>query len=759
MNLDNKLTTPIPNPNPVNIDNGLDQRGQTVQGGQINVAGDVLGDIILNRLDPDNLRNQRNHAALRQMVRSFWIDDVLKTTLYAAGKIEVQLDLRTDLVNNQAWASIVRLSKQTQNQRSYPAHAIGHLFDEMNHLLLILGEPGSGKTTLLLELLAILLQRAEADHTYPTPVLLNLSSWAINQQRLGDWVVEELAAKYYIPHAIAQSWVAHDELILLLDGLDEVSMESRAPCVAAINRYRHDHLVAIAVCSRTTEYTSLPEPLTLASAVVIQPLTTEQVEAHLTATKRLALLRQVFKQNEPLRELAQSPLLLTIMATTCVDLTPADARDLLASDHYQQRLFDVYIEKMYARTVRTQSNIFDLETTVSGLTWLASNLSRHAQAVFLIEEMQPGWLQTAYQRWLYVICSRTLIGLVIGGTNAIMIGSLFALKQNLEHGWMIGFISGLISGISAAVAVSIVDGLRLHRQPGPHYVPGDRTQSHLLYYGVTIGAMSAIITWLLSPLIYFVWPEASAELGHVVQHQLFEGVGGEFRTVQLEQVLFAIAIGLYSLLGSIAFYWMSGGIRGVNHEISTFEMVELSWRPTAQVFWSGTVAAAIFVLFSGLLGGLTVGAAFGLIAGVVIGAISGLEKKVIAKGSPNQGIRLSGLHALLVGGITGIIFELAGRVILGSPYWFLLGSHAALYFGGTDVIQHFTLRLLLWGQGQIPWNYARFLDFTVDRIFLRKVGGGYIFIHRLIMEHFADLTDEDIARIAAGNDNTGRPQS
>jgi hypothetical protein len=27
----------------------------------------------------------------------------------------------------------------------------------------------------------------------------------------------------------------------------------------------------------------------------------------------------------------------------------------------------------------------------------------------------------------------------------------------------------------------------------------------------------------------------------------------------------------------------------------------------------------------------------------------------------------------------------------------------------------------------------------VERIFLRKVGGGYIFVHRLLMEHFASL--------------------
>ncbi len=31
------------------------------------------------------------------------------------------------------------------------------------------------------------------------------------------------------------------------------------------------------------------------------------------------------------------------------------------------------------------------------------------------------------------------------------------------------------------------------------------------------------------------------------------------------------------------------------------------------------------------------------------------------------------------------------------------------------------------------------LDHCVDLIFLRRVGGGYIFVHRLLMEHFAEM--------------------
>ena len=46
---------------------------------------------------------------------------------------------------------------------------------------------------------------------------------------------------------------------------------------------------------------------------------------------------------------------------------------------------------------------------------------------------------------------------------------------------------------------------------------------------------------------------------------------------------------------------------------------------------------------------------------------------------------------------------------------------------------------MLYRLGDAPWNYARFLDYATERLFLQKVGGGYIFIHRMLLEHFAQM--------------------
>ena len=44
-------------------------------------------------------------------------------------------------------------------------------------------------------------------------------------------------------------------------------------------------------------------------------------------------------------------------------------------------------------------------------------------------------------------------------------------------------------------------------------------------------------------------------------------------------------------------------------------------------------------------------------------------------------------------------------------------------------------------KGCLPWTLVRFLDHAAERVFLRKVGGGYIVVHRLLQDHVGLSTD------------------
>jgi serine/threonine protein kinase len=59
------------------------------------------------------------------------------------------------------------------------------------------------------------------------------------------------------------------------------------------------------------------------------------------------------------------------------------------------------------------------------------------------------------------------------------------------------------------------------------------------------------------------------------------------------------------------------------------------------------------------------------------------------------------------------------------------------YVDGIGLLKYLVLRLLLRVSGKTPWNYSRFLDYAASHILLRKVGNGYTFIHRLMLEYFA----------------------
>ncbi|HEY9606965.1 MAG TPA: hypothetical protein V6C85_35475, partial [Allocoleopsis sp.] len=99
------------------------------------------------------------------------------------------------------------------------------------------------------------------------------------------------------------------------------------------------------------------------------------------------------------------------------------------------------------------------------------------------------------------------------------------------------------------------------------------------------------------------------------------------------------------------------------------------------------------------------------------------------------------IGGILVGGF-GFILDPKLEELVVVVRGVYVGILCTLIFGGFACIQHFFLRWVLVSEDSMPWNYAHFLDYAAERIFLQKVGGGYIFIHRLLMEHFAQMEVE-----------------
>ncbi len=87
--------------------------------------------------------------------------------------------------------------------------------------------------------------------------------------------------------------------------------------------------------------------------------------------------------------------------------------------------------------------------------------------------------------------------------------------------------------------------------------------------------------------------------------------------------------------------------------------------------------------------------------------------------------------------LTGVILSQTSLLILGM----VLGLLFAILLdklGLKEKIEQFTIRWVLWKDGNIPWNYQRFLKDSCHKLLLQETGDRYRFIHYLLQEHFAD---------------------
>jgi signal peptidase I len=96
---------------------------------------------------------------------------------------------------------------------------------------------------------------------------------------------------------------------------------------------------------------------------------------------------------------------------------------------------------------------------------------------------------------------------------------------------------------------------------------------------------------------------------------------------------------------------------------------------------------------------------------------------------------------------TGILLLTLPGLAAGQPVewekWILYGLSGSLLFGMLKIlipIKHGLLRLLLWANGSIPWNYAAFLDRANKLRLIQSMGGRYRFVHDLLREEMIGAT-------------------
>ena len=555
--------------------------------------------------------------------------------------------------------------------------------------LLILGDPGSGKTTELLQMAKDLVARAEENAQHPVPVILELSSW--NGEPIDKWVTSQLKKLYNLTEATTQQWLENNQILLLLDGLDELGLTKQRQCIEKINQFvEKTRTSELVVCCRREEYEAGQIELDeLSGAVYLEALKEDQIRQYFEELNRLSLWKNI-STNPTLLELAQKPLFL-FMLVVAYQGNPI---------RNEQELFDAYIEK-HLHEPGNQGTYKPgkepaTQQTCHYLVWLAKQLESIHETAFLIEQMQLRMLPQR-QKWKYQLRDGLITGLLFGLISVLLnpillpftlLVPLFVLSSNSES--KIEPVEILMWSWRRLINHVLHKGLIVGFESGVKAIGSDGCDKFLLpffmlgsLFGLAYGALAGVHAW-----------------------QYVGGIEGQ-------------------IVG-----WIIGIIAGI----------------------IGVIIGAIITmlgvtLLSGLIFGL-IGGAGGLISGLWVGLIS---ESVELKARPNQGIKRSTINSLRAGLFFGLIFGLGIGLIsghfLGLSMGLIIGLRAGLFigflgglnYGGRACIQHLSLRLTLYQANCIPWNYARFLEHAVKHRFIQRTGGRYRFVHDLLRKHFAAM--------------------
>ena len=660
---------------------------------------------------------QRSRYVLIQKMRRFWVEDRLEP-LQADGRfLHLKLQFANEAINH-PWADVLDVHNTPDAANVMDAFQAG------DHALLILGAPGAGKTISLIELAHGLLQTAVQDETAPVPVILNLSSWAGTQDSIAQWAVKELVAQYQIPRRAGRNWLAHDHILLLLDGLDEMPLADQMACIRAINTFRQTQgLPDVAVCCRQEAYETAVAlggaQLQLHGAVQVRPLTTAQIRQYAPP----ALAAAIF-QDEALLDMAQSPLNLDMMqAAFSGDTDPSPDTAPLT----RRRLFAQYVQRMFRRQAAKGNGAYDPAELSGQLSWLAQQMERHNQSIFLMEQLQPSWLANGRFQWAYLFWAHVMMPAVLG----MLIMWSFAQLIGVNPPYIeINFSSEFAAFFGIAA-------------------PPWNALFSLFWLNFFAGTLSAVASGL-----FFLWRRRRGDEARIDRRlgwlQLLV-VGGIVWTAvtipvaQTDELALALFLGSMAAIGLALTFGGPGYGQSFRNEIRVRGALKWSWR---SAFTLGVVGALVSLVWWGIIwlrdpsafaGGFNL-----LNMGLLFFLLGGLNgKRPEIRNRPNEGMRIAGRNgvmAMSVVAVPAMVFTaVTVNLVSGLYTGLMLGLFAGVVHGFNDVVKHLVVRLLLWRKQRVPLRYARLLDCAADCVLLQRVGGGYTFRHRLLQDYFAEL--------------------
>jgi hypothetical protein len=400
------------------------------------------------------------HSLLHELLRRY--ESRLETKMDA--ELRFKLELKLNYTKEGTSESFIA-SYFVKDYKETSAGDFSTLFQYYNSnlkRLLIIGEPGAGKTVLLLNFAKRLISLAQGNPKFPIPIILDLSSWRDDDADFRTWLEHNLvhsAGEFGTTRKHAKELAKSKNLLLLLDGLDEVPESSRDSCMQQmfaylqqINNQREldcqqlSPFPEVIICCRTEEYKKMLANAPVQASVRIETLAEDEVIRELSEISMRSQTRgnsaeklvTALENYSHLRQILTSAFHVHLslkLAGTEFDFNKVQTHHDLVRTYITKQLDSLHTIYCPAKTFKT-------------LVWLANKLSSTRKGIsFELIDIEVSWVK---RKWFPLTLNFLFVLVILS----------FAFRMANPSPWIVVFaiIVAITTTISFNAAIEPDEG-------------------------------------------------------------------------------------------------------------------------------------------------------------------------------------------------------------------------------------------------------------------------------------------------------------
>ncbi|MFI2032862.1 NACHT domain-containing protein [Streptomyces buecherae] len=272
--------------------------------------------------------------------------------------------------------------------------------------LLVLGGSGSGKTRSLRQIMRVAIDRALHDDENPMPFYFHLSDWSDAGKDMKVWLARSIRENYGILPRMFAQWLASSEVMIILDGLDELKLRERRDCISAVNRFISDNpAVQLVAACRLNEYRDTGKKLNLKASLLLEGVDESRLPGIIRdAGDSLTGLGEALIRDRKLRDLLRNPLFLRLAISL---YSEGGDVDITSSVDRRKSLLAAYVD--YAERRMASSGV----KPDRWLYFMARGLKSQRRVTFCPDrypvEFLPIWLKELAEKRTLVTASLFVI--------------------------------------------------------------------------------------------------------------------------------------------------------------------------------------------------------------------------------------------------------------------------------------------------------------------------------------------------------------